>query len=206
MVLGNLVSALKALIFLPIYSGGIITGLYFIRRCEKNRKERTENSNELRQAYKKLAEITEKIYISHGAPKDCAKADILTVCYKTKTDRNGNTRQIITDKQNILMGLFTDDEKRCLVTSYSKYEIPLKSLQKINTVDEHFPINNWEREVSKKDDYFKSHGLRTDSHGASYAERYHILEFSHNNEQWGLYFPCYELPVFENLTGLKAEN
>lgn len=39
MVLGNFVSALKALIFLPIYSGGIITGLYFIRRCEKTAKK-----------------------------------------------------------------------------------------------------------------------------------------------------------------------
>ncbi len=206
MVLGNFVSALKALIFLPIYLGGIITGLYFIRRYEKNRKERTENSNELRQAYKKLAEITEKIYISHGAPKDCAKADILTVCCKTKTDRNGNEKQIITDRHNILMGVFTEADSFCLVTPYSKFAISLKFLQRISTIDEQFPINNWEREISKEDDYFKSHGLRTDSHGASYAERYHILEFSHNDEEWGLFFPCYELPVFEELTGLKAEN
>lgn len=205
MVFSGYVSVLKALILIPIYLGGIITGLYFIRKCEKNRRERIENSQELMQAYNRLAEITEKIYFSHGAPIDFAKADILTVCYKTKTDNNGNERQIITDRHNILMGAFTDAENLCLVTPHSKYEIPLSSLQRISTIDEQFPINNWERAVSKDDDYFKSRGLHTDTQGTSYAEKYHILEFSHNSEQWGLYFPCYELSVFENLTELKAE-
>ncbi len=206
MVFGDLVSVLETLILLPIYLGGIITGLYFIRRCEKNRRERIENSDELRQAYINLSEITEKIYISHGAPKDCTKADILTVCYKTKTEKNDIKRQVITDRHNILMAVFTNEKNLCLATSYSKYEIPLKSLQKISTVNEHFPINTWERQVSPYDDYFKSHGLHTDSQSTLYAEKYHIIEFSHNEELWGLYFPCYELPVFENLTGLKAEN
>ena len=31
-----------------------------------------------------------------------------------------------------------------------------------------------------------------------------IMEW--NNGLWGIYVPCYELPVIEELTGLKADN
>ena len=34
---------------------------------------------------------------------------------------------------------------------------------------------------------------------------YHILELEHGGENYGIYFPCWELPVFERLTGLNAE-
>ena len=34
---------------------------------------------------------------------------------------------------------------------------------------------------------------------------YYILEVVHNTETYGIYIPCYELPVFEELTGLRAE-
>ena len=34
--------------------------------------------------------------------------------------------------------------------------------------------------------------------------RFVELELEHEGETWGIYFPCYELPVFEELTGLKA--
>ena len=34
---------------------------------------------------------------------------------------------------------------------------------------------------------------------------YHVLEFVHKGETWGIWFPNYELPFFEKATGLKAD-
>ena len=41
--------------------------------------------------------------------------------------------------------------------------------------------------------------------GNVFFKPYYILEIEHNDEIFGIYFPCYELPIFEKLTGLTAQ-
>ena len=41
--------------------------------------------------------------------------------------------------------------------------------------------------------------------GQVFSKPYHVLEFEAGEEEWGIYFPCYELPTFKKLTGLDAE-
>jgi hypothetical protein len=41
--------------------------------------------------------------------------------------------------------------------------------------------------------------------GFVFCKEYHVLELEQNGEEWGIWFPPYELPAMEALTGLKAE-
>ena len=49
------------------------------------------------------------------------------------------------------------------------------------------------------------HKISVTKQGDYTYKGYHILELEINGELWGIYFPCYELMVFEEITGLKAE-
>lgn len=185
--------------------GGIFTGLYFIGRFEKNRRTRINNSDELKQAYERINQLSEKIIRSYNASESTYGTDILAFSYQTKTNRKGKTKITVIDRYNLSLAAYTEDENLCLIALDARFEIPVSSLERITTVNERYPLNRWNKQISPDDEEIKKLGLHTDAYGIRYADRFHILEFSHNGERWGLYFPCYELPVFEKLTGLKAE-
>ena len=52
---------------------------------------------------------------------------------------------------------------------------------------------------------YKPYHMSIDNFGCLNCNSYYILEVVHNTETYGIYIPCYELPVFEELTGLRAE-
>lgn len=66
-------------------------------------------------------------------------------------------------------------------------------------------IDNWNKDDSFKADTYKRFKIETTKYGKIYVKPYYILELEYMDETWGIYFPNYELPAFECITGLKAE-
>ena len=46
--------------------------------------------------------------------------------------------------------------------------------------------------------------MSTDDNGALHAKPYYVMTVNHLGEKFGIYFPCYSLPLFEELTGALA--
>ena len=66
-------------------------------------------------------------------------------------------------------------------------------------------IPNWNKDTPPNEGLYMNLKLTQDSYERFRVKPYYILEFDHNCELWGLYFPNYELSTFESVTGLKAE-
>ena len=98
-----------------------------------------------------------------------------------------------------------ENDRLCLTDLESRFEFPLAELRRIRTVRKKISIPTWNKETAPDEDIYKPYKLSVDGYECIHFKPYHILELEHEGETWGIYFPCYELPVFEELTGLKAE-
>lgn len=64
---------------------------------------------------------------------------------------------------------------------------------------------SWNKDEAYNKGVYKQYKLVEDNLGRVSGKNYQILELNSGGERWGIYFPRYELPVFEEITGLKAD-
>lgn len=75
----------------------------------------------------------------------------------------------------------------------------------IITVKKRAVMMSWNKDEAYNKGVYKQYKLVEDNLGRVSGKNYHILELNSGGERWGIYFPRYELPVFEEITGLKAD-
>ena len=107
--------------------------------------------------------------------------------------------------ENMNFDLFSDDENIYIADGEGKYAIPRSSLKKIHTVKERGCVY-WLKDTPCNKGIYKPYKMYEDKYGNVHFKYYHILEVEKDGELWGIYFPCYELPILEELCGLKAED
>ena len=139
-------------------------------------------------------------------PTDAKEVDILSFYYKARGNKikvyeNGlNNAPYI----NVPFKAFTDFINLYIADSERKYSIPIYAIKSIRTVRQDIQIRGWNKAEPYNSSGYLQYNLRADSRGCIVCERYYIIDFYLNNQEWGIYIPSYELPVFEELTGLKA--
>ena len=176
------------------------------------RYKRTVESEVNTYKLSKLDTISANIYTELGVPADAIETEILSPRYAY-----GYNDEIVLKKQmhdGIVVGteyedyvykLFVRENTPFVVDTEAKYAIPISEMRGIKTVNEKIAISGWTNDVPYNKGRFKEYKIwETDSCDIAFKP-YHILVIEHNGQEWGMYFPCYELPTIEKLTGLKAQ-
>ena len=172
-------------------------------RKEKNVLETEETSH----VFNNLDKTCEAILSDLKTPQDSKEIDILSFYYKVK---NNNIKVCekglqIAQYINPIFHIFTDAENLYLVNLEAKYAIPLSAIKAIKSIKKTIRILEWNKDEDFDKGIYKQYKLGQDNYGCIICKSYNILEFEHNNDLWGIYIPCYELPVIEEITGLKAD-
>ncbi len=173
------------------------------------KKKAVMDSDDSRRVLTAVSSVEESIYYELGVPENAARVDILAFGYKVKGDelKAKTVGDNLAEYQNIEYRAFVSDGKLCLVDRESRYEFELSSLCAIRTVKKKINITDWNKEEKYNKGQYKQYKISEDDNlDTYYVKSYHILEFEYNGEMWGIYFPCYEKEIFEELTGLAAEN
>lgn len=139
-----------------------------------------------------------------AVPHDAKEVDILCLYYKEK-DGNINIRKNYEYYINSVFRIFAEQDTLYLADIEGKYAFPLSNFTAIHTVKKSFTLMSWNKEEQFNKDRYKQFKLSKDSAGDIICRSYCIAEFEHNGTAWGIYFPCYELPIFEELLKLKAQ-
>lgn len=85
------------------------------------------------------------------------------------------------------------------------YSFNIKDMKNIRTVDRKISLLFWHKDVKPTDPRFDTYKFEVDKDEQVTIYKMHILELEREGETFGIYFPDYELPAFERLTGLTAE-
>ena len=154
-----------------------------------------------------LDTVVKNIYAELGVPSSATETDILSFGYKIKDGEIHPKARIYetTPFTNLIFRAFTDGESLHLANCEAKYSFPLSELKAIRTVNKRIMLSDWNKDEKPNKGIYKSYKISVNEHDDVYVKPYHVLELEHNGEAFGIYFPCYELPTFEKLTGLKAD-
>ena len=154
-----------------------------------------------------LQQSIEAAYHAMDVPKNAVSADVLSFSYRI---RNGEIKPCASALQttpfcNLDLKVYLQNGMLCLADVESVTAVSLSSLVGIHTVQKRISIPVWSKEISHKEGIYQQYHLRTNGLRDVSFKPYHVLEFTHEGESFGIWFPCYELPTFEKLTGLSAE-
>lgn len=163
-------------------------------------------TDESSQTFDNLESTCDAIFTELSVPKDSKEADILSFFYKVKDGEIKMTQKGMQMVHciNSVYKVFADSENLYIANIEGKYAFPLSSVKGIRTVKKHISMPEWNKEERFNKGVYKQYKLTTDDYGHIHSKFYHIIEVDYNGELSGIYIPCYELPVFEELTGLKA--
>ncbi len=174
----------------------------------KKKREKVLNSEENEIVSSRVDVVCRNIYAELGVEEQTPEVDVFDFKYKVK--KNGLT--FVADKMsqanvmNYPYKFYVSDDCLYLVSLEAKYRIPLTKTKGILKVNKRavIPKFMWNKDVPFNSEYYKQFKIGCNDNYIL-IKPYYILCFEHNGEEWGIYFPSYELPVFEKLTGLKAE-
>ena len=185
--------------------GGIWLALNFASKKKEEKVFAEENLDRRVQDIEKDDAI---LYAALGVPESAENVDFLMFKYKVK---NGEIKPqapglMPTPYINFSAKAYDDGRALCVAGVDNAYSFSKDEMKAIRTVNKSIALLNWNKDEEPTKGKYKEYKLGTDNMGLVHAKPYHILEIEHNGELYGLYFPCYELPVIERLTGLRAEN
>lgn len=187
---------------------GICAVIWFILWIWGKQKANTVlSTEESTQILSHLEGASNAVYTELGVPADAKEVDILSFFYKVK---GGNIKVCEKGMQiakylNPIFRVFADSENLYLANFEGKFMFPLSEIVSLHTVKKRIRIIGWNKDEAFNKGIYKQYKLTTDDFERIHCKYYHVLEINHHGETWGIYIPCYELPVFEELTGLKAQ-
>ncbi len=166
----------------------------------KKTKNMPENA-ESQYIISNLKELSDKLYSQLGVPTEAQMADILVFNYKIKNNVPiAVTKGLeLTPYTNLDYKIFTDDNNLYLADVYGKYCFPLSSLRSIHKINKRISIPGWNKEEKMTSEKYRQYKLKANNYGIISIDVYYILEFEHNGEIYGIYFPNYELFTFKKL-------
>jgi len=186
-------------------AGGCVV-VWLVLKLISNKKASTVlQKDESTQAFSKLDSVLNTVYSELSVPETAKFVDVLSFFYKVKDGNIKVCEKSLAQYFNPEYKIFADSENLYLANPEGKYAFPKSDIQRILTVKKHIRIASWNKEERFNKGEYKQYKLTSDNYGNIHCKSYCILEISRNNEIWNVYFPCYELPVLEELTGLKAQ-
>lgn len=188
--------------------GGACLVIWVLLKIISIRKEKNVlEADESAKVFDNLDKTCNDILAELGVPSGAKEIDVLSFFYKEKYNKIKVCEKPMqmAPYLNPVFHIFKDSENLYLANLEQKYAIPLSSLKGIKSVKKTIRIMEWNKDQMHNEGIYKKYKMNIDNYGCIFCKPYHILEFEHSNELWGIYIPCYELPVIEQLTGLKAE-
>lgn len=186
---------------------GCILGCLAIHFLGKGKAKAVLDTDESVNTFSKLSSVKDAIFTELSVPASAKEVDVLTFFYKVKNGGIKVCHNALQTAQyfNSAYKIYTDDEKFYVVNLEAKHAFPLTSLRTIRTVNKRVVVDEWNKDEKHNKGNYKPYKISVTKQGDYTYKGYHILELELDGEICGIYFPAYELPVFEEVTGLKAE-
>ena len=178
--------------------------LHFVSKAKEKKVLKEENAE---QQSKEIDEDFKNIHNELNVPDDAAEIDVLLFKYKMK---NGKINPYLSGLQttayiNMSVKLYETNDELHIADLKSVYSFAKSELKVITTVNKRISVPTWNKDEDPRRGSFKRYKMTVNNIGNVFFKPYYILEIEHGSQIFGIYFPCYELEIFEHLTGLKAE-
>ena len=148
------------------------------------------------------------MYEKLDVPNYAIKFDLLVFRYKEKNGEIKPYSGVLdnTPYMNLDLLIYADEENLYIADVVSVHSFKKSELKYIETIKKTISIPSWNKDIEFNEGEYKQYSIRKNNAGNLFLKPYHILHIERNGEEYGLYFPSYELDTVERLTELVAEN
>ena len=144
-------------------------------------------------------------YHELGVPEGAREVDVIIFNYKMKNGAPVLKTELLTGAcPNVSLKIYAYDGVLFLATSRERYEFKISDIRSIQTVNKRVVLTDWNKDEEHNEGEYKKYRIRVDDNGNYSVKPYHYLAMVVDGEELGIYFPSYDLPIFEELTGLRA--
>ncbi|MGM9640097.1 MAG: hypothetical protein ACI3V3_01875 [Faecousia sp.] len=183
-----------------VFYGGIAAAVIWavLFLLEKLRERKQNRSEENAVALHRQESLEWSCYEALDVPGDAPYVDVLLMRYKEKKGKPVPVATGGTTFLNPQLRIFIREGKLCLADLFQRYDIPMKDLAGIYRVNAWGSAPSWNKDESFPND--KGYKITTFQYGIRFKP-YYALFIRRQGETYALYFPPYELPLFQKLTG-----
>lgn len=147
-----------------------------------------------------------RIDLELNVPSDAKRMDFFFFGYKTKKD---GTQKISSygffDALNGELSVFKENDSLCLADHRQVLAVPLSSFTKIVEVDKRIVFAGWNKETPYDAESYKAFKIKRTQYGSFWMKGYCSIRFVHENEDYEIVIPKYELEALNELLGLPVE-
>ncbi len=174
--------------------------LHFIMKKKKEMIYKDKSEEELEKEAK--AEYL-ALLGTMGVPSYAVPVDIFSFTYKLK---DGEELPMPKDNffANTEFHIYEEEGYLKMTDGDAVYSFNIKDMTCIRTEERKISLLVWNKDVKPTDERFAPYDFEIDKDEDVIIYKMHILELERDGETFGIYFPDYELPTFERLTGLAA--
>lgn len=194
-----------ALIILGIVCGIAWIILHIISKAKEKKVLKAEN---VEQQVEDIDTDIQDIYKELGVPSDAISVDVLMFKYKIKNEEI--CPQAIGLQAapfiNFEIKAYTDGKYLYFADVENVYSFDLSELKLIKTINKRISVLNWNKDEDPRKGEYKQYKITMNDMGSIFFKPYYILEGERDGQAYCVYFPCYELPTLERLTGLRAKS
>ena len=189
------------------WAAGVCALLWFsLTLVARKRFRDLKQSDEGQQLLSHVDMAEQAIMTQFGVPATAVGVDILSFYYKVDGEQIKVCEKPMQlfSHFNCAFKAYADATDLYLVSDYAKYRFPLAGMTAIRTNKSKVRLHEWNKDVPFSDDVYQPYKMVADKFGCVHVKPHHVLELEQDGETFGIYFPAYELPTFEQLTGLRA--
>lgn len=154
-------------------------------------------------AFDSLTAVADMSFTDLGVPPNASDVDILSFSYKVKNFKIVPVATMF-PICNEEFKVYSDGVRLYLAKIECKYAFEISKMRAIRTINKAITAHGWHKDEDAESEKYKEHRLKTNDYNFVMSKPYYALEVEHNGELWWIFFPKYELALFEQLTGLKA--
>ena len=163
---------------------------------EKLKVRSNKDSEEYRQADNALENNAGTSLDELNIPSDAETVNAFIYKYKTKDGKNEIRERFRGHFINFDAFVFTEGDDFCIADLETRYDIPLSSITELGVEKKGCFVSGWTKDVP-----LSEYKLRTDNLGRVCLKSRAYMLFYLGGQEFRLYFPEYEMPVFRRLTG-----
>ncbi len=169
----------------------------------KKRKETVFGDESEEEAEAEMNKHLDYLHTSMGVPDYAEDVDVLIFTYKIE---NGEPIPGGVDLEMPMdFKAYDDSGALHLSNGAAVYSFNKNDMRSIRTVEKEIGLISWNKKVEPTDARYAKYITPSKKYSKGMIDKYHILEVERDGEITGIYFPSYELPTFERLTGVTAK-
>ncbi len=203
----GLAKAISNAPFVAILALVSITAWGVLTYMAKKRERCVSEAQDIEGQNDKLEAEQRELFSMLGVPTDANRFDAIVFSYKISDGeiKPHSFSKLLPPFVLAEFRAYTGEDGFFLADISSVYRLDKSELKYIETVNKRTAVHGWNKEESPTKGEFKQYKLAVNGAGWIYMKPYYILHIEKDGEEYGLYFPLYELPLIERLTGLSAE-